>query len=91
MSNNRMQSQMPMHLSPRCRAKSKRSGKRCKSPAVAGWNVCRMHGARGGAPKGNANGNYRYGYRTQKAQQQTRELREAVRSFRALAAMVETE
>lgn len=31
-----------------CTAGSKRSGQRCKAPAVSGFNVCRMHGARGG-------------------------------------------
>ncbi len=45
----------PMHLASRCHAKSKRSGKRCRSPAVRGHSVCRMHGASGGAPKGNRN------------------------------------
>ena len=34
-----------------CTATSKRSGKRCKNPAVRGWNVCRMHGAGGGRPR----------------------------------------
>lgn len=29
----------------RCQAKSKRSGKQCKSWAVKGKKVCRMHGA----------------------------------------------
>jgi hypothetical protein len=28
-----------------CKAKSKRSGERCRNPAVAGFEVCRMHGA----------------------------------------------
>ena len=27
----------------------------CRSPAVRGFQVCRMHGAGGGAPKGNCN------------------------------------
>jgi hypothetical protein len=36
----------------------------CRSPAVRGWNVCRMHGAGGGAPSGEHNGNYRHGGRT---------------------------
>lgn len=42
---------------PRCHAKSKRSGIQCKSPAVRGKKVCRMHGgSRGsGAPKNNVN------------------------------------
>jgi len=29
-----------------------------------GWTVCRFHGARGGAPEGKRNGNYRHGGRT---------------------------
>ena len=45
----------PMHLAARCRAKSKRSGLQCRAPAVRGHSVCRMHGAAGGAPKGNQN------------------------------------
>ncbi len=39
------------HDAPRCTALSKRTGFLCKPPAVRGWNVCRMHGAGGGAPK----------------------------------------
>lgn len=35
----------------RCTARSKRSGEPCRNPAVLGWDVCRMHGARGGRPK----------------------------------------
>ena len=44
-----------MHQALRCRAKSKRSGLRCQAPAVRGSSVCQMHGASGGAPKGNRN------------------------------------
>ena len=51
------------HAAPRCHAKSKRTGKPCRAPAVRGWKVCRMHGARGGAPEGKRNGNYRHGVR----------------------------
>lgn len=46
---------LPMHLACRCRARSKRSGLQCQAPAVRGYEVCRMHGAGGGAPKGNKN------------------------------------
>ncbi|TPJ97431.1 hypothetical protein FJ872_32145 [Mesorhizobium sp. B2-5-9] len=49
------------HASPRCSAKSKRSGQDCRSPAVKGWRVCRMHGARGGAPRGERHGQYKHG------------------------------
>jgi hypothetical protein len=52
------------HAAPRCTAKSKRTGEPCKGPAVKGWNVCRMHGAKGGAPSGPANGQWRHGNRT---------------------------
>jgi hypothetical protein len=52
---------------PRCTAKSKRTGQRCKAPAVRGWSVCRFHGARGGAPKGKANGAWKHGYYGQDA------------------------
>ena len=47
--NNPMQSKLNMHLALRCHAKSKRSGLRCRAPAVRGAEVCRMHGAGGGA------------------------------------------
>src|SRR5437764_12765715 len=50
-----MHQQSPMNQASRCRARSKRSGKPCQAPAVKGWAVCRMHGAGGGAPKGNRN------------------------------------
>ena len=46
---------LDMHRAPRCRALSKRSGLQCRAPAMRGHSVCRMHGARGGAPKGNRN------------------------------------
>ena len=46
---------LPMHLAIRCTARSKRSGKPCRSPAVGCHRVCRMHGAGGGAPQGNRN------------------------------------
>ena len=52
------------HNAPRCKATSKRTGRPCRAPAVRGWSVCRMHGARGGGPSGRANGNYRHGGRT---------------------------
>jgi hypothetical protein len=52
----------PFQKASRCTAKSKRTGQRCKAPAVKGWNVCRFHGARGGAPEGEANGAWKHGH-----------------------------
>ncbi len=49
---------------PRCRATAKRTGERCKCPAVKGWQVCRVHGARGGAPAGKAHGMWKHGGRS---------------------------
>jgi hypothetical protein len=49
----------PMHSAKRCKAHSKRTGEPCKSPAKTGWNVCRMHGAGGGAPSGKENANFK--------------------------------
>jgi hypothetical protein len=51
----------------RCSARSKRSGERCRGPAVRGKRVCRMHGAGGRAPTGKRNGNYRHGGYTKEA------------------------
>lgn len=56
-----------LHAAPRCHAKAKTTGQRCKAPAVNGWAVCRMHGAGGGAPMGKANGAWRHGGRTLEA------------------------
>jgi hypothetical protein len=51
---NPMQSNLPMHLSKRCGAKT-RSGSPCQSPAMPNGR-CRMHGGPSpGAPKGNKN------------------------------------
>jgi hypothetical protein len=62
------------HAAPRCTARSKRT----RNPAVRGWQVCRMHGARGGAPEGERNGNYRHGARSK----ETIELRKLIKSLR---------
>ena len=46
-----MNSMEKAHAALRCHARSKRTGLPCKAPAVRGFRVCRMHGARGGAPE----------------------------------------
>ena len=70
------------HAAPRCRARSKRTGQPCRAPAVRGWRVCRMHGARGGAPKEKRNGNYRHGARTKEAIDAVRFVNALVRQTR---------
>lgn len=64
MSGNPMSPVERLQKARRCRARSKRSGERCRAPAVRGWNVCRFHGAGGGAPRGPAHGNYKHGGRS---------------------------
>jgi hypothetical protein len=76
---------------PRCRATSKRTREPCKAPAVRGWTVCRFHGARGGAPKGKANGAYRHGLYTAEAIEARRALRKLLRQSRQLLAMLSCE
>ena len=78
----------PMHLATRCTAHSKRTGLPCGSPAVSGWNVCRMHGAGGGAPPGKRNGNYRHGGRTIETMALRAEISALVRESRELMAQI---
>ena len=69
---------------PRCTATSKRTRKPCQAPAVRGWDVCRFHGARGGAPMGKANGAYRHGLYTAEAVEERRWLRELLDEAREM-------
>lgn len=69
MKGNAMQRMEPDSLrnAPRCQARTKRGGS-CHSPAVRGKRVCRMHGGTNrGAPKGEANGNWKGGTHTNEA------------------------
>jgi hypothetical protein len=52
---------------PRCKARSKRTGQPCNDPAVTGWNVCRMHGAGGGAPTRPRHGMWKHGGRSKES------------------------
>jgi len=79
MTDNPMQS---AHDALRCRAKSKRTGLPCRSPAVNGYRVCRMHGAGGGAPEGKRNGNFRHGGRTKNATAASRYINGLARLLR---------
>ncbi len=69
----------PMLSSPRCGAKT-RSGKPCRSPAVAGRRRCRMHGGAdgSGAPHGNRNA-LKHGLYTREAIERRRQLRALLR------------
>lgn len=78
-----------MHLAPRCTAKSKRSGFQCKAPAVRGKKVCRMHGARAGAPCGSLHGRYVHGRKTREAEQSRRQTRELIRQAYALLMQID--
>ncbi|RWO24958.1 MAG: hypothetical protein E5Y16_07560 [Mesorhizobium sp.] len=77
-----------MHLAIRCSAKSKRSGVGCRAPAVRGKNVCRMHGARGGAPSGSAHGLYKHGRYTCEALADRRVLSALISDARRSASAV---
>ena len=85
-----MQSRLPMHQSPRCRATSKRSGKRCQAPAVRGKPVCRMHGAGGGAPIGNRNAR-KHGYYGRANIEERRQIARFIRDARALVSSIDAE
>jgi hypothetical protein len=74
----------PLQRSSRCTAHSKRTGLPCGAPAVTGWSVCRMHGAGGGAPCGERNGNYRHGGRTKQTMALIATVRDLVRESREL-------
>jgi hypothetical protein len=79
-----MQNNLPMHLSPRCHART-RSGMPCRSPAVRGKRGCRMHGgARGsGAQPGNRNA-LKHGRYQAEWLAQRRRLRTLLREARGL-------
>lgn len=52
---------------PRCHATAKSTGERCKCPAVKGWRVCRVHGARGGHKAGPTHPKWKHGQRSRNA------------------------
>jgi hypothetical protein len=75
------------HAAPRCSAKSKRSGVTCRAPAAKGKRVCRMHGAKAGAPCGPDHGRYLHGRQTRQAKNAWKEVRDLIRTARQLAAL----
>jgi hypothetical protein len=77
-----MHSKSPMHLSPRCGART-RTGSSCRSPAMPNGR-CRMHGGPSpGAPNGNKNA-LKHGRYTAEAIWRCRQLTGLIREMRAL-------
>ena len=74
---------------PRCRARCRRSKVPCRGPAMRGKPVCRLHGGKGGGPKGERNGAYRTGRYTVEAKAERREQRAVIRELLRLLAMAE--
>ena len=81
-----MKRRYAFQTAPRCTATSKRTRMPCQAPAVRGWTVCRFHGARGGAPRSQANGAYRHGLYMAKAAEERRRLRELLDQVREMVA-----
>src|SRR5271165_2542901 len=79
---------LDMHRASRCHARSKRSGLQCRAPAVRGHEVCRMHGAGGGARKGNRNA-LKHGEHTASARALNREIRALARMVSDTMAAIE--
>ena len=84
-----MQSRLPMHLSPRCNART-RSRTPCQSPAMVNGR-CRMHGGNApGAARGNSHA-LKHGRYAAKAIAERRELTELVRAMKEIVEQVESE
>ena len=77
---------LPMHLSPRCGART-RNGHPCQSPAMPNGR-CRMHGGKSpGAPRGNAYAR-KHGRYSAEAIARRRELAALLRNMRGLLSEV---
>lgn len=72
------------HAAPRCTAKSKRTGNRCKGPAVRGWTVCRFHGAGGGQKAGPSHPSWKHGARSGEAIRNRKRANQLAKSLRGL-------
>jgi hypothetical protein len=76
------------NAAPRCTATSKRTGKRCKAPAVTGWSVCRFHGAGGGHPAGKDHPSWRHGMRSQEWIEERRFFNDLIRETREIERLI---
>ena len=66
---------------PRCCAQRRRTKLPCRGPAMRGKAVCRLHGGKGGGPKGERNGAFRTGAFTLEAKAERKELRNLIRDL----------
>jgi glucans biosynthesis protein len=70
-----------IRTAPRCGARN-RAGTSCQCPAIRGRTRCRIHGGLStGAPKGDANGNFKDGYWTSEAVEERRWTKEMVQMY----------
>jgi hypothetical protein len=69
---------------PRCRARCRYSKRPCRAPAMRGRPVCRLHGGKGGGPKGERNGAYRTGRYAAEAKAEREATRALLRELRRL-------
>jgi hypothetical protein len=75
------------NAAPRCTGRRKHGAGPCKAAAVNGYAVCRMHGARGGAPKGNTN-RLVHGRRTKEVDADRHASRATLRAIQAMIAAI---
>ena len=72
----------------RCGARRKSDGHPCQGPAIRGRSKCRLHGGKGGGPKGERNGRYRTGKFSQEAVDERRRAKAKLQELRALLAAI---
>ena len=68
----------------RCRARRKSDGRPCQGPAIKGRPTCRMHGGKGGGPRGSRNGRYVHGHHTKEAKAELQQVRAEMRELREM-------
>ncbi|MEI7606182.1 MAG: hypothetical protein WCJ64_02235 [Rhodospirillaceae bacterium] len=51
---------------------------------MSGRPVCRLHGGKGGGPRGSRNGRYTHGYHTKEAKAELKQMRAEMRELREL-------
>ena len=61
----------------------------CRAPAMRGKSVCRLHGGKGGGPRGERNGAYWTGRYTAEAKAERQATRALLRGLRRLIAVDE--